>query len=46
MSRGFCSSVKVLLKIVTYPCKRETHKMVKDTQTIPWKIADELFECV
>ena len=26
--------------------KRESHKMVKHTQTIRWQIADELFECV
>ena len=28
------------------PFKRQPHKMVKHTQTIPWLAADELFECV
>ena len=28
------------------PFKRQTHKMVKDTQTIRRQFADELFECV
>ena len=28
------------------PFKRQSHKMVKHTQTIRRQIADELFECV
>ena len=28
------------------PFKRQYHRMVKHTQTIRWRIADELFECV
>ena len=28
------------------PFKRQSHKMVKHTQTIHWEIADELFECL
>ena len=31
---------------VAYPFKRQTHKMVKQTQTVRRQIADELFECV
>ena len=30
----------------TYPFKRQSHKMVKHTQTIRRRIADELFDCV
>ena len=30
----------------TYPFKRQSHKMVKHTQTIRRQFADELFECV
>ena len=29
-----------------YPFKRQSHKMVRHTQTIRRQIADELFECV
>ena len=29
-----------------YPFKRQSHKMVKQTQTIRRQIAGELFECV
>ena len=30
--------------MTSYPFKRQSHKMVKHTQTIRWQIADELFE--
>ena len=33
-------------KKASYPFKRQSHKMVKHTQTIRRQIADELFECV
>ena len=34
-----------LLFAVSWPFKRQSHKMVKRTQTIRRQIADELFEC-
>ena len=34
------------LLLLTYPFKRQSHKMVKHTQTIRRQFADELLECV
>ena len=31
---------------ISLPFKRQSHKMVKHTQTVRRQIADELFECI
>ena len=38
---------KLLAKLgIKLTIQRQSHKMVKHTQTIRWQIPDELFECV
>ena len=37
---------KIHVSKLAWPFKRQSHKMVKHTQTIRRQIANELFECV
>ena len=48
MIQNFLPEFEILENLVNSdkPFKRQSHKMVKHTQTIRRQFADELFECV